>query len=605
MMTSDESTEGSHAVVAVAPSGSEHGLAGEGTSLRDALPGADDPDVARVRALVEARLLGLAPVPARIGRFALIERIAEGGMGVVFAAYDAELDRPVAVKLLRTDRDDPALRSRIGREAQAMARLSHPNVAQVYEVGEHQGRTFIAMELVRGRSLRAVAAERQRPWHELVRLYEQAGRGLAAAHAAGLVHRDFKPDNAVLGEDVSRTPGPGRVRVVDFGLARAEAVPDTLEGPELDRSHTATATASSVVAGTPAYMPPEQLRGEPVDAAADQFALCVALYEALYGQRPFVAETRAELLAAILEGRVHAEPPGTHVPRAVRAVLLRGLAAEPARRFASMSALVADLERARRRVARRRWTIALAILLGAALAGAAWWARDRAEHMAECAAQGDDAIAELWNEPVRTRMPVLLSGGDARAGRVVASLDRQADGWARARAETCADVEVRGVWDADTAERSLWCLEQRRLALQAAIAMLEHAGPAADPATWIDTLPGPQRCRDAVALPREPVPPQAVREDVRALLGRVAEAEALVGLGQPARALQVAQPALLAAGALDWSPLSARAHVVVATALAAVGDRAAEPALVEAYYAAAELGDPAGTFAWPSTLGAV
>jgi serine/threonine protein kinase len=258
----------------------------------------------------------------RVGRYVLGPAIGEGAMGVVYRAYDPELDRALALKLLRPDLwAEPtreAHRERMKREARAMARLSHPNVVTVYDVGTFHDHLFVAMELVEGRTLRAWLAERTRDRRDVVRVFLEAGWGLAAAHAAGLIHRDFKPDNVLIGSD-------GRARVTDFGLART-ASPRT-ENVSRERTPCAGRRgSSSVAAGTPAYMAPEQFAGRSVSTQSDQFSFCVALWEALHGARPSVDET--------------ASP-----SERVDAVLARGLNAEPELRFESMDALLAALMR--------------------------------------------------------------------------------------------------------------------------------------------------------------------------------------------------------------------------------------------------------------------
>jgi len=210
------------------------------------------------------------PPPARIGPYTVLRAIGRGAMGVVYSAYDDRLDRKIAVKHLHLGRDaGPQAEARLLREAQALARVSHPNVVQVYEVGEHGREVYIAMEFVRGQTLRAWARAAARPWREVLGVYLQAGRGLAAAHAAGLVHRDFKPDNVMIGDD-------GRVRVMDFGLARSQAEPVPVRPDDPLSSSTANLSLSHTVAGrllgTPAYMAPEQHIGAPGEARSDQFS---------------------------------------------------------------------------------------------------------------------------------------------------------------------------------------------------------------------------------------------------------------------------------------------------------------------------------------------
>ena len=286
-------------------------------------------------------------VTQRLGRFMLLRKLGAGGMGTVFAAYDEQLDRRVALKLLHPREGDHAVqRQRVLREAQAMARLSHPNVVQVYEVEQIGSQIFIAMEYVEGMTL-TQWTQQNHPWREVLHLYRQAGQGLVTAHQAGLVHRDFKPDNVLLG-------GDARPRVADFGLARAEgetapAAPTADSPPVSPASGSGSLLASpltmaGVVVGTPAYMSPEQHLGQPADARSDQFSFCVALYEALYKELPFAGETLAELSLNVIEGRL--KPPSEHseIPPPIGRALLRGLANKPADRFPSMAELLTALD---------------------------------------------------------------------------------------------------------------------------------------------------------------------------------------------------------------------------------------------------------------------
>jgi hypothetical protein len=294
-----------------------------------------------------ANTLASAPVAAattlapgtRVGRYGIREVIGSGGMGVVYRADDPELGRDVALKLLRESLVHHTLaRSQIIREAQAMARLTHPNVATVFDVGMHDEQLFVAMERVRGKSLRMWLRER-RSVREIVNVFVEAGRGLAAAHDAGLVHRDFKPDNVLVGDD-------GRIRVVDFGL-----VHDVTSG-----------TSDDEVVGTPAYMSPEQHAGAVIDARTDQFAFCVSLHESLFGVRPFKGGSRAQLAAAVLANERNPIPAAHRVPSSLRKLVERGLAIRPGERFATMNALLAALAKDRARVPRRVAAIACAVL---------------------------------------------------------------------------------------------------------------------------------------------------------------------------------------------------------------------------------------------------
>ncbi len=278
----------------------------------------------------------------QIGHFVIRKRLGEGGMGVVLACQDADLGRPVAIKLVKPEADRPAYRARLLREAQAMARLEHPNVVRVYEIGSERGRLFVAMELVDGITLTAWLAGRRRPWRQVVAMFAQIGAGLAAVHRAGLVHRDFKPDNVLIDRE-------GRARVADLGLARLD--------PEQAASGASPAlavslTRSGMMMGTPGYMAPEQQAGTTVDARADQYSYCIALREALLGGRI------VRLDRATWRG----------VPRGIRAVVERGLAFEPGERFASMDTLLDALGGVERR---RGAAVSVAVAAVAIAAGIA------------------------------------------------------------------------------------------------------------------------------------------------------------------------------------------------------------------------------------------
>src|SRR5712692_8056604 len=278
------------------------------------------------------------PLGSFVGRYSIIDLLGTGGMGVVYSAYDPELDRKVALKVLRRDVVSGDTQARLFREAQAIARLAHPNVIAVHDVGITNDIVFVAMEFVSGGTLSQWIKERPRGWQEILQMFLYAGRGLVAAHAAGLTHRDFKPDNVLVGRE-------GRVRVTDFGLARSNASPDpTLAafiGTE-PKQRTPTSprmglnsplTAEKMLIGTPAYMAPEQLWGNQADPRSDQFSFCVALYKELYGQRPFSGTTVAQLRTEIDAGRIIPPPRTSRVPPWVHRALAQGLAGDPDRRY--------------------------------------------------------------------------------------------------------------------------------------------------------------------------------------------------------------------------------------------------------------------------------
>ncbi len=334
---------------------------------------------ALLRERVMTSLFGGEGEVIRLEHFTLLGRIGAGAMGELYLAHDERLGRKVALKLVRRRHDDGHADDRLLREAQTLARISHPNVVTVFEAGVVEGRVYVAMEFVRGQTLAAwlksaaALPERQRI-RAVLRRFVEAGRGLAAVHRAGLAHRDFKPDNVLVGEDE-------RVRVVDFGLARsagaetgqeAEPVIDvddtgrgllgTGEAPVGESGRTLpTLTATGAVQGTPRYMAPEQWEGRRGDARSDQFSFCVALYEALWASRPFQAEDVFALSRAVTHGELQSPPRKSEVPAALRAAVLRGLATEPGDRFRTLDDLLVVLERF---VAPRRWWIPVALGLG-------------------------------------------------------------------------------------------------------------------------------------------------------------------------------------------------------------------------------------------------
>jgi predicted Ser/Thr protein kinase len=302
---------------------------------------------------------GAAPLRAGdvLGRYVISGVLGSGGMGVVYVAEDPRLGRRVALKLLHPTLAEATedQQRRLLREAQAMARLSHPNVLPVFDLGTEGGQVFLAMEFIEGPTLAEWLRQRERPWREILGLFLEAGRGLAAAHQAGLVHRDFKPANVLVGTD-------GRPRVTDFGLVRVGASSEESLAQAAPRVAESPLTQTGTVAGTPAYMSPEQLAGRPVDARGDQFSFCVALYEALQGVRPFAAAAPAEHRWTLR--RPERSP---RLPGYVRAALARGLALKPAERFPSMDALLEALAM-RAPIRRRRW-MALGLAGSLALAG--------------------------------------------------------------------------------------------------------------------------------------------------------------------------------------------------------------------------------------------
>ena len=506
-----------------------------------------------------------------IGRYVVLSRLGSGGMGVVLAAYDPDLDRKIALKLLKPmASDEGRARSRLLREAQALARLSHPHVVAVHDVGMHAGQVFIAMEFVAGQTLAAwmkgAPDGRPRPWREVVSIFKAAGLGLAAAHAVGMVHRDFKPGNVMVDEG-------GRIRVMDFGLARTEEEPtpvtSELAGLKVGEPQGVVSplTQTGAVLGTPAYMSSEQMWGDPTTAKSDQFSYCVALYEALYGERPFAGKTLVQLATAVKQGDFRDPPAGVDVPAWLAKIVRRGLAREPDDRFPSMEALLAALDAGEaRRVRGRR----VGVVLGLAAVVAGGWGYQRVEHsgrVAACTKQGD-VIDELWNPGSREALRAgILATGVSNAPVTVEKLmpwmDQQAEAWREHATEACMRAEVDETWDQARYERAKWCLEDRRLELSTAVEELARADDkvvqqAVHIASGFSRV---ELCTDEEALAGMGEPPpvelrprlQAVRED----LSRV---RYLDYAGSYAEGIEVAQATRERAEELGWRPLVATAR---------------------------------------------
>jgi eukaryotic-like serine/threonine-protein kinase len=522
--------------------------------------------------------------PPTLGRYILLERLGAGGMGVVYAAFDPQLDRRVAIKLLTKDRDDGGVR--LAREAQAMAKLSHPNVAGVYEVGSHADCVFLAMELVLGQTLRAWAHEARRTQKELLAVYLQAGRGLAAAHAVGLVHRDFKPDNAVLGTD-------DRVRVVDFGLARyGDAASSTNHelAPHDRRSALDTPlTLTGSTIGTPGYMAPEQLLGKAVDHRTDQFAFCVALHEALSGVRPFAGSTAADRLDGIAKGEIADGPRTSEIPRHVRTALARGLAADASRRWPGMDQLLAELARDPARARRRLIAVVAGGIAVVTVAGG--FALDRTRRVRGCATEAA-RISDVWNADVRERVGAAILGtglGNAEDTwqRLAPLLDDYAARWAETREQVCMSATVERTRSAVLQRLANECLDDARDALSARLALFvdPDATVLAQALASVHDLPALEPCTEDAELSQRtsrPEEPQQ-RELAAALSRQLVHNDVLAGTDRLVDGLARAQELAEQARRADLPELHAAALVQVGTFATALGDHVvARPALEQA-----------------------
>jgi serine/threonine protein kinase/tetratricopeptide (TPR) repeat protein len=571
-----------------------------------------------------------------IGRYLVLERLGAGGMGVVYAAYDPQLDRRIALKLLRRDLGNSQRTSRVRmlREAQAMARLAHPNVIAVHDVGEVDERVFVAMELVDGSTLKAWLCQRLASGRPAMRaildVFSQAGRGLAAAHAAGLVHRDFKPENVLVGAD-------GRARVTDFGLARsanarddsaspsplppdavttsrARRLPEEELGTDLDGdthsdgrdgsaptvlsvsgSLDAPLTRAGTMMGTPGYMPPEQCQGGAIDARADQFSFCASLFEALYGFRAFAGQTSDEVIDNVLAGRVREAPADSDVPTWVRRVLLRGLAVAPAARWPSMNALLDQLGRdpVRRR---RRWFAAAGVTVSVAslMVGAQQWGA-RGGKMCLGSARH---LAGVWDDAHRLSLRAAFAESGkvyaAQAARAAESaLDGYAAAWVAMHGDACESTRVRGDQTEATMALRMACLDERKKELAALTQLfadadaetVERALPA------VEALPPVSLCADVQALAQVAPPPAdpTLRARIAAARTQLATARARLGAGKYAAGLALAEEVPAAAALLGYRPLAAEALELVGELRFKAGDyHGADRAWRDAIYAAEE-----------------
>jgi tetratricopeptide (TPR) repeat protein/predicted Ser/Thr protein kinase len=503
--------------------------------------------------------LDLAP-GATLGRYLIQERLGSGTMGLVLSAVDPTLDRKVAIKLVRPDQIGGSTqgRQRLQREAQAMARLAHPNVVTVFEVGAADDHVFVAMEYVDGSSLdQWLASGRSR--REIIEAFTAAGRGLAAAHAAGVVHRDFKPANVLVSVD-------GRVRVADFGLATAPHGPIDLPPGAMTASGNMAMTATGALLGTPAYMSPEQHQSQPADARADQFSFCVALYEALYGQLPFAGEGYLAYANNVVAGRVREPVRARRVPRRLRKVLLRGLAVAPEHRYPGMRELLIDLDRASSAGPRRLALVGTGALGVGAVAFALF---GRGEEPDPCA-RAEEPAAHLWDADLRRQVEeAFVASGQSSARATFERVDRtvseRVDRIRTMRREACLATNVRRDQSPVLLDRRMECLDRHATDVKALTAVFTSMPERAviDRAVQASLdLPPVAECADRKALLAAVPPPDdpAVRARVVELEAPLARARALDKAGKYEDALAVVTEVTAAADEIGFAPLRARAH---------------------------------------------
>jgi len=553
-----------------------------------------DDEARRARELVRGRLFAAEPV--RAGPYVLLGRVGAGGLGIVYAAWDPQLDRKVAIKVLhRLDGDsqaDARAQDELLGEARIVAQLSHPHIVVVYGASTMpDGGAYLAMEFVEGRTLAEWARADDPSWTDVLDAYLQAGEGLAAAHGIGVTHRDFKPQNAMI-------DAGGRVRVLDFGLAHGFRREPLAMDPRRSIEEHAT-TITGAIVGTPAYMAPEQMDAAVVDARADQFSFCVALWEALYGTRPFAGTTLPVLRLAIADG-VPAPPLRPRGPRSLLRVLTRGLAESPAQRWPDMPRLLAALRTAARR--RRRGALAL---VGGSLAVALGFAVVPGEEAESCG-DGRARLGGAWDDErsvaVASALDEIAFARTAGLGpRVVAALEDHATRWVDRYATVCRAAAADPVYARDELDRRMGCLQRTRGELGALVDVLAHADRevATRALQAAVGLARPERCTDAaIGELAAPVTDDPAAEHARA---RLQHALALKSTGLLAEAKVSAQETAALAESVGDRELVAETEILL-------GELAGETPLAFEHFAkamdlAAERG--AGELAVRAATGAV
>jgi tetratricopeptide (TPR) repeat protein len=527
-----------------------------------------------------------------LDHFIVLDALGSGGMGVLVSAYDPNLDRKVAIKLVRPDgpagSDANERRARLVREAHALAKLSHENVVTVYQAGTHGQHVYIAMELVHGGTLTTWLRKRRRTWREVVPMFLRVGRGLEAAHAAGFIHRDFKPENVLVGDD-------GRVRVTDFGLVGTAGAVSEAGGSDLYPALSSITRTGSLV-GTPRYMAPEQHDAAPLDARADQFAFAVALHEALYGVQPFPGRGYAELAANVRAGAICAPPPDADVPSWLRRIVLRGLARRPDDRYPSMAALLEDLGRDPGRSRRR---LAALTAIGGLLVGVALVTRSMGIEARPACTGAERTLSGVWDGETRARARAAFQAtGAAYAEHAWSSAARRLDdysvAWARMHRSVCMAARE-GELSAAALDLRMACLGRRLEGLRALAGLLVAADEAVveKAATAAAELESVDGCADLARLAASmPLPDDPSRRAVIAGARRMlAEAVARHEAGKYAEALPGVWTALALGRAAGYPPLEAEALYRLGRLQERLGDA---PAAEESLFAATAAATRAG-----------
>ena len=551
------------------------------------------------------------PAGTSVGRFVLLNQLGKGGMGVVYKAYDPELDRRIAVKLLTVQPLEGETysqpRDRLVREAQALAKLNHPNVVAVYDVGTFGTGVYVAMEFVKGKTLRNWLREQKQAFEEILQVFIAAGQGLLAAHEQGIIHRDFKPENVMVGEK-------NRVWILDFGVAKAasnkreNAIPQSaspLETPSEVPLLNVNLTHARGYVGTVAYMAPEQLFGRAVTEQSDQFSFCVALYEALYGTRPFSGKSISQIEQCILKDEV-VFPEKSGVPRYLTQILARGLSKKAKDRYPSMEALLDKLKHDPEEIAQKRssarkrkfllislvvCTIALPIVIWHGL-------RYRTFHLCK-AAEGE--FETVWDNATKTTMrETFLATGKFFAletwERVEKTIDHYLTEWMQLRSDVCEARLIRGTQSEELFDLQMSCLKTRKHELKALTNIFTRAdtGVVQKAVQASSSLTRIASCADEKAL-RAPYPPPKTapaKAMVATIRNRIVDIEALRKTGKYREGLELAQQVALSAKAVDYRPVQAELLFQLGVLYERVGEyKTAEKVFYQAEDAAAESKD--------------
>ncbi|HVK86354.1 MAG TPA: serine/threonine-protein kinase [Kofleriaceae bacterium] len=520
--------------------------------------------------------LAVSLTDRQVGDYIFGRVIGSGGMGVIYEATDRKLHRKVAIKVIREQQTEDMTgyaSNRLLREAQSMARLQHPNVVTIYQVGTIDSQVFVAMEFIDGQTLTQWLETTNPTWRKALEVMLQAGHGLEAAHRAGIVHRDFKPDNILIGRD-------GRVLVTDFGIARAAHLHDLQAPTQSGFRRDANLTMTGAIMGTPRYMSPEQHEGRSADARSDQYSYCITLFEALYRKRPFECESWEELIEAKDACKIAAPPAGTPVPRALRGIITRGLDPKPAERYPAMRDVLTLIESQR---TRRRWYAVAGVAgvsaVAAAAVGGVMMSRSGATTTVSCTT-GSARLAESWN-PARKQAIEKVFRSVKRPFdepswlHTTATLDSYAQAWANMYKDACEATHVRHEQSERLLDRRMSCLRRRADELETVLGLFDRADAtiASQSADAVSRLSRVEDCAPteamSIAAAENLGPEQRAERDK--LSGQLARAKSLASIGKVQQGIELAQPVADTAKAKGLRAIEAEALVLLGRLHASAG----------------------------------